>query len=239
MYRIGICDDQKEICEQIKQMVHTFETESERSFLVYQFHSAEKVVDFFSSEKKVDLLFLDIEMEDMSGIELGKKIREEWKCEDIQIAYISARDSYAMELFETRPIHFLVKPIDEKQVRKVISKAIELNGEDKYFCFKIGSQRNKIKLAEILYFESMGRKVKIATTKELIEYYDRISSIWERIGQHGFLSIHKSIIVNERHIITYEYDAVTMSSGERLMISQSHRKQVRQFQLEYEDGGWD
>lgn len=237
MYRIGICDDQSEICKQLKQTIYEYASDNNKEILVFIFDSAEKVESFFLDGNDLDLLFLDIELKSMNGIQLANKLREEWNREDIQIAYISANDSYALELFESRPIHFLVKPINKSTVNKVITKAIKLNGEAHYFHFKSGYNIQKVKLSDILYFESKGRQIRIITQSNEYEYYGRLANVLEKIGQFRFFSIHKSIIVNYKHIISFTYDAVIMSNSEELTISRSHRKQVRSLQFQYEDGG--
>lgn len=72
-----------------------------------------------------DLIFLDIEL--MNGITAGKKIRDELCDEKIYAVFISGKQEYAMELFDVRPLHFLVKPIEKKQVVGIVNKATELS----------------------------------------------------------------------------------------------------------------
>ena len=76
------------------------------------------------------MLFLDIELPKMNGVAVGQYIRETLKNETIQIAYISSKQEYAMELFEMRPINFLVKPLYEKKIENVIDKFLQLNKID-------------------------------------------------------------------------------------------------------------
>ena len=105
--------------------------------------------------------FLDIELNKLNGVELGVKIRSEFRNEDTQIVYISAKESYAMKLFQIRPLNFLVKPISVNKICFVVKKALELNNKSEFFKFKVGSHLHKRKVKDILYFEGQGRQVKM------------------------------------------------------------------------------
>ncbi len=74
-----------------------------------------------------DLLFLDIELPQINGVAVGRYIRETIKNEIIQIAYISSKQKYAMELFEMHPINYLVKPLTYEKIAKVIDKFLLIN----------------------------------------------------------------------------------------------------------------
>ena len=82
--------------------------------------------------KDFDIVFLDIELPKVSGIGVGRYIREVLKNEIVQIAYISAKEGYAMELFEFRPINFLVKPLEKEKVAKVIEKYFIITEQDNH-----------------------------------------------------------------------------------------------------------
>ena len=119
--KIAICDDDINIQFTIEgflqHILEEYGVESE----IECFDLGDKICE--SHEKgKFDLIFLDIEYEGKNGVEVGKYIREIVGDEIVQIAYISGNTGYAMELFEYRPINFLVKPITETEVKKVIDK---------------------------------------------------------------------------------------------------------------------
>ncbi|MEL7568552.1 MAG: response regulator [Dehalobacterium sp.] len=75
------------------------------------FFSGEKLYQFICEGACFDIVFLDIELPKISGIDIGKKIRDEMHDETTKIVYISGKDSYAMGLFDVRPLNFLIKPI--------------------------------------------------------------------------------------------------------------------------------
>ena len=171
----------------------------------------------------------------MNGVAVGQYIRETLKNETIQIAYISSKQEYAMELFEMRPINFLVKPLSEEKIENVIDKFLQLNKIDtETFNFKAGHNYYKIPLSDILYFCSNGRKINIVTLKKEYEFYGSLDNIYSEVKNKKFLFVHKSFLVNFKYIRKYQYEQLTMSDNKIIPVSQSRRKAVRSMFFEFE-----
>lgn len=78
----------------------------------------------------------------LNGVEVGKKIRDQLCNETSQIVYISGKDSYAMELFDVRPLNFLIKPLQKEKIEVVVRKAIDLVDKgNQFFEFNIKNMR--------------------------------------------------------------------------------------------------
>ena len=162
-------------------------------------------------------------------MEVGKKIREELNDELTQIVYISAKDSYAMELFDIRPLNFLVKPLKKEKIESVLKTARKVLGSNnQYFEYKIGNVNFNVSISDVLYFESSGRKVKIILKDDEKEYYGKLSEVEKKLKNSDFFSIHKSYLINYNYVIEYTYEYVKMSNNEILGISQNNRKAVRE-----------
>lgn len=229
---IAVCDDEKEICDYFKKELTEIFLSKNIDFNINIFLNGEDLCDEMLNTN-YDLIFLDIELPMKNGIETGKFIRENLYNEYVQIAYISSKKTYAMELFESHPLNFLIKPISHDKLLQLIEKFLLIsNIDNKTFKFKAGHQYKKIALSEILYFTSSGRKVIIITLSDTFEYYDTLDNVYSIIKDDRFLYIHKSFIVNYRFIKNYSYDNITMSNNQILSISQSRRKSVRKKYLE-------
>lgn len=125
MFHIAICDDEVILCRQIEKYLEEYIA---RNLVKTEiFYSADKLYDALNKGEYYDLIFLDIEFQLSNGVEIGQRIRMELECEKVQIVYISAKQSYAMELFPIRPMNFLVKPISRIDVINNVDKAIELS----------------------------------------------------------------------------------------------------------------
>ena len=204
------------------------------TFEIDCFTSGEELCDEIK-HTNYDLLFLDIELPKMNVVAVGQYIRETLKNETIQIAYISSKQEYAMELFEMRPINFLVKPLSDEKIENVIDKFLQLNKIDtETFNFKAGHNYYKIPFSDILYFCSNGRKINIVTLKKEYEFYGSLDNIYSEVKNKKFLFVHKSFLVNFKHIRKYQYEQLTMSDNKIIPVSQSRRKAVRSMFFEFE-----
>ena len=105
--QVIICDDEFSTCVQLENYIEKYSQEHFIKADIDVFYDGESLCEYLKSSSSVDLLFLDIELPKCNGVEVGKYIREKLNNEIVQIAYISAKTEYAMELFDYRPINFL------------------------------------------------------------------------------------------------------------------------------------
>jgi DNA-binding LytR/AlgR family response regulator len=235
MFRIGICDDESIICSEIENIILNYGKSISEKIEVDVFYSGEELYDYLINDSCLDMIFLDIELNKLNGVELGRIIRNELKNENIQIVYISSKENYAMELFEVRPLNFLIKPVDDVKIIKIVNKAMELiNNIDIYFKYKQGHNFCKKEIKDILYFESDNRQVKMVTTTDEITFYSNLSEIHSLLEAHKFFFTHKSYLVNYYHVAEFYYDKLILTNSHVLPISQSKRTEVRKLQLRYE-----
>ena len=197
MFRIAICDDDSTICSFIENTILNFNKKMNEMIDVEIFYSGEELYGDLKRGTYYDLVFLDIELKFISGVEVGKKIRDELKNDIIQIVYISAKDCYAMELFEVRPMHFLVKPLKEDKIKSVILKGMELSDKlSQVFKYKIGRRIVKKPVREIIYFESMDRQVRMITMDGNEIFYGSLKDIFKQVEKFNFIYCHKSYLIN-------------------------------------------
>lgn len=224
---IAICDDEIAICHQLEQHITEIFSSAKIDYNIEIYTSGDKLCEELKSEN-FDLIFLDIELPGINGIEIGSFIRDTLHNEAVQIVYISAVQSYAMELFYSRPMNFLVKPISYSDVNKVIKTFLRLYQEKEMtFTFKVNGHFYKVAVSDILYFESHKRKVTVITSTGSYDFYDTLKNIQKQLSLNEFILIHQSILVNFNHIKFFEYDSVTMIDGTTLPVSQSRRSQVK------------
>ncbi len=228
MLRIAVCDDNSIICLQIEGMLLEIGKNISEDIEVEVFFSGEELYHFLTEKNYFDILFLDIELHHLNGIELGKIIREEMNNETTQIVYISAKESYAMDLFQFRPLNFLIKPILQDKLEEVLKKALHLKiKNNQFFEYKSGITNYMVPFKDIIYFESDGRKVNIIIKNETKSYYGKLSDVEKQLYNQDFLFIHKSFLVNYDHVVEYQYDYVKMSDNKILSISQNNRRTIR------------
>ncbi len=131
MYDIGICDDGENICTSIENMLLQYAGENNIQITVNIWYTGEGLKDYLKAGNHLDILFLDIELFKITGIEVGNYIRKQLDDRGMQIVYISGKASYAQQLFKTQPLDFLVKPILQEQINETIETAVRIINKKK------------------------------------------------------------------------------------------------------------
>lgn len=174
----------------------------------------------------VDLLFLDIQMPDISGIKLLESV-ENYP----YIIFTTAYAEYAVEGFEKNAVDYLLKPIAPERFLKAVSKANELYNlktkntqetERDYMFVKVEYQTVKIKFADILYIEGLKDYVKIFTKNGMILTLLNIKAILAKLPQSNFVRVHKSYIVSIAAIEKIERNRIIFGNT-RIPIGDSYK----------------
>lgn len=230
---IAICDDEEEIALELERRLLNIQKEIGIPLDIDVFFSGMELCKHLK-KNKYGLIFLDIELPKMDGVEVGHFIREKLYDEVTQIAYISSKQKYAMELFESRPINFLIKPLKKEDILKILEKYMTLAGEfAETFHYKKGRKIVQIPLSDIMYFERNTRKVKLYSKDGVDEFYEVLENVYSFVKKHKFLFIHKSYIINCNYIKKMGYESVVMTNDVELPISQARRKDIRDMWMQY------
>ena len=183
------------------------------------------------SNHKIDLLFLDINMPEISGISFAKSINK-----DIKIIFTTAYRDYAVEGFELQAVDYLLKPISFERLLQSINTYFEVYHQPKTtnekpleassFMF-VRSDRRMIKIdfEGIIYIESFSDYIKIHLKNEVIVTRETISAIEAKLPNNQFLRIHRSYIISIAHINSFTNEHVIINN-KALTISRSYKKEV-------------
>lgn len=231
MLKIGICDDDIAFGCQIEGYVKWYAQKENLEIETVVFISGEEYADFLQKGSVLDILFLDIDFgKKMDGITVGHIIRSDLSNEATQIVYVSSKESYAMQLFQNRPMDFLLKPVKEKDIERVMNeyKRIFL-GKKMFFEFHIGKTVYRIATDGIIYFQCIGKKIQIVMSSgDKKEFYGGMSEVERQIDQDKFWVLHKSYIANINYISEFRIDEVVLPSGDILPISRPNRKKIQE-----------
>jgi DNA-binding LytR/AlgR family response regulator len=182
------------------------------------------------SKLEVDLVFLDINMPKMNGVEF---LRSSPNLP--MVIMTTAYGQYALEGFELAVIDYLVKPFSLERFLKATQKALELKvlkhkktqpeETPNHFFVKCNGRIERVEYAELLYVEAMANYVILYTTKQKMVVYLTIKGILEKLPADAFIQVHKSAIVNIHHIKTI--DGNTLHIGDqKIVVSLSFQQQV-------------
>lgn len=228
MYKVAICDDERNICSELETMLLDLQVELQEKFQIDIYYSGETLRQSLTGKGVYDIVFLDIELMKLSGIGVGCYIRDHMKDYQTQIVYISSKQGYSMQLFQTQPLDFLLKPIAKDKVLTVLKKMMMVLGTPgRLFCFRKGQDIYRIPYEDILYFSSDAHLIHIFRMQDSLSYYDKLSNIIAELPSY-FLPIRKSCIINKNHVEKYTYKEVKMRNDTTLVISRDYWKSVRE-----------
>jgi DNA-binding LytR/AlgR family response regulator len=190
-----IVDDNKMARMALKQMVGQIQTLE----LTAECENAMEAYNQLGSSH-VDLLFLDIEMPEISGIDLIKKLGNKKPL----IIFTTAKKDYAVEAFELNVVDYLVKPVTQSRLLQAVEKAQETLDSDKeevkieeqgFVFVKDNGMLKRISIDDILFLEAMGDYVKVHTPQKFHVVHATLKSIEEKLPASKFLRVHRSYIV--------------------------------------------
>ena len=185
------------------------------------------------NSNQIDLVFLDINMPDISGLSFAKSINK-----DIKVIFTTAYREYAIDGFNLEAVDYLLKPISYERLYKSLNKYFEvylkderlqnndpLIKENNYIFVKADRKMVKIDFSEIMYVESLSDYIQIHTTNNTITARETISNIEAKLPATDFLRIHRSFIVSINHIKSYTNEFIEVNK-KALPISRSYKQNV-------------
>jgi DNA-binding LytR/AlgR family response regulator len=190
------------------------------------FYNSLEVITY-TRQNKVDILFLDIQLPGIKGIDLIPVLND-----TMAVVFTTAYSQYAVESYEKNAVDYLLKPITFKRFILAVSKSIEkLNGiakenrsgvtDNSYTFVKTGKQVLRVGYNDILYFEGEKEYVRMVTKDAKVLLYKRMKEMAHDLPTH-FIRIHNSCIINIDHIIKIEDNHVYISD-KRFPVSDTYR----------------
>lgn len=200
MIHIAVCDDESEVIEKINDSVTRFLTDNKHSFTIEKYYSGESLIE---SKKKYDLIFLDIEMKELNGIETAQAIRSEDV--DVKIVYITSYTDYWRRAYKVHAFDFISKPFSDEDIHNVLKDFLRIyNAEnEKTVELKTADGAAVLKTKDILYFyikDKEKRKVIVNTSHGEYVSTESLKEIYEKLDSEEFYKAHKSCIVNLRYV---------------------------------------
>ncbi|SUJ29037.1 Probable transcriptional regulatory protein YehT [Sphingobacterium spiritivorum] len=194
--------------------------------VVYAGSDAFEVIEILNSGS-VDLIFIDIQMPQLTGIELMQMFNQKHN-----FIITSAYSEYALDAFQFNVIDFLLKPITFNRFYQSVEKfnrwqdTFQSSESDNSLFVKADRKHYKIQAEDILYIEGLKDYIRIHTVSERMVVLENMKDILDRLPQHQFVRIHRSYIVPLKRIKVIEGNQIVMTNGEYLPIGETYRKLI-------------
>ena len=230
MIRIAICDDEKHMSDHIGAMVSNYFRKKNREIHLRTFTSGEELLNY---DGQIDILFLDIQMKDIDGMETARKLRAS-KFRGFLI-FITVLKEMVFSSFEVQAYDYLLKPVEEKQFEKTMERlyaSMRSVGEDSMLIQK-GYEGRIVQKDEIIFCEIIDRKIYLnLASGEVVDYYERIEHLESKLDNH-FFRCHRSYLINLRHLRGYKNGTAYMDNGREVPVSRLRSKEFSGVVLQY------
>lgn len=224
MITIGICDDMEVFRRDIREKCEKFFTENQLSYQCIEFASGEEILAY--EGEQIQLLFLDIELGSISGIEV--KTGLEKKDTVSKIVFVTGYDHYMRGAFGTKTLGFVDKPIKNSDVNRWLGRVLEEIQADTVYEFEMNNEIFLVKLREIMYLESAGNYTYLYKRGEKVLLCKQLKVCHEKLDVTCMLRIHKRYVINLLNVETWRIDKVLLTDGTKLSIGRKYREDAEE-----------
>lgn len=228
MYQIALCDDETTELHTIEQMLRSYSGHAIRDTLaVRQFTCADELLLTIGQESYTpDLIFLDIYMPALSGLEAAKKLREmDLPC---LIIFLTSSKDHALEAYELDVFHYLVKPVTEASLFAALDKALALFKKNtaRYLLFQTEDSFRRIAADDIVYCEAQRKRQCVyLKNEEQFVLHMSMFRLYEMLAAHQeFMKVGISYIVNLKHIVRLGTQTLQLDNGKEIYLTRGSYK---------------
>ncbi len=232
---LAICDDEIKDIELLKKHILQYTIETDNNITVSSYTSAKKLISEYNNHS-YNVVLLDIEMPDLSGMELAKQLRD--VDDDLLIVFTTFYPEYMQESFNVQPFQFLTKPIDYTSVSRLFSSIFKKFNRRSGNIVVIDSdgEKNFVPINEILFITSMKEsksRIRYQLTSDQLVSRSTLSDVEKQLTPYGFVSPSRGYLVNLRYIRTITSKCVILKNGLEIPISRRRASELQKTYAKY------
>lgn len=237
MFRIAICDDESHFRKRIREILIDYMDKNGCLYEIDEFESGKDFVNLGIEIVKYKIVFLDINMDEMDGMETAQKIRE--VSSDIFIAFTTAFVNYAFEGYRVDAVRYILKNnvnFSELVFECMDAINMKMNYIVKKKIFDFNEGKKNISLERLLYIESRLHKLEFYIMEDRLNMYSlygTLNDLEKELADSTFIRIHQSYLVNMKHIAKVSRYVALLSNGIKLEIPKARYKFVEETYVFY------
>ncbi|MCH5296344.1 MAG: response regulator transcription factor [Ruminococcus sp.] len=231
MIKIAVCDDEKRVLNEISEKIHAEFKRLNCQADMYNTNNPFELIEHIKINK-VDVLFLDIDMPSLSGMDIAQFLMD--NDTKTLLVFVTSHDALVYQSFRYHPFGFIRKSHFDEEIGAVVrSLIVELQKKSEYFSFKTNEGFFKVLFTDILYFDSKSNYINLHLAENLYKFRGTITSLESELSSKGFIRTHKGFLVNQQHIFAIKGDDIELSNKEILPIGRTNRENVKKIILRY------
>lgn len=219
--KIAICDDEADFVETIYQYLW-----DEQYCTIDKFFDSEGIWERYKNGYQYDIIFCDIMMQPLNGIELGRKIRSIDK--KVTLVYLTSNLEFAPLGYEVRAFRYLLKPISKEALLSVMNDIRKEHNKERKLLFDTSIGSILFPESSLIYIEAFDKEAKIFYDSDSFYVKKSLSDLENMLTKQHFFRIHRKYLVHLDHVLEYDNNKVTLDNGKTLPISRRRSKEFRQ-----------
>lgn len=232
-YKVAICDDEEYYREEIYRLLKAYQRISDNKLSISVYDSGEKLWKDIDEDSEFQVIILDIEMDEISGIKVAKKIRERDK--NAFIIFATSHDEFALDAFDVEASGYLLKPVEYHRLVSLMNKIIrnidhleEKNSENKkYLNIVMNRESIHIDTDQILYIEKKRNTSVIRMEDREYCCYDTLREIYSQLDIYQFVYCHQGFLINFDRVKDVTREGVDFGSQILVPVSRKYYKELR------------
>lgn len=197
--RICLVDDDSTQLDYLQVIINQWASKHSIHTELNFYHSAEEMVFEHHESYPYDVIILDVQMGNMNGIELARKIRKTDKT--VILAFISGMADYVFDGYEVQAIRYILKPVKEHKVYELLDYVhTQITTENSYIIISVSGEKKRINYDDIIYFESMGHYITLHLEHAEYDFKYNISDLCLDLVGTEFIQTHRSYVVNMKYV---------------------------------------
>lgn len=224
MINIGICDDEASMRRLLRAPLEQKLQLLGADYRIFEYDCGETLLTRPETEW-LDILFLDIEMKQLSGMETARNLRK--RDSHTLLIFVTAYPDFVFQGYEVHAFHYILKPYENQKIMKVLEQAVKELGQNRehYFTLEQKSGTTKIPAKKILAFSSDRRKIIISLEDgNKLEFYGKLDAVETDLPDY-FIRCHNRHLVNLNYVTALEKDGCTLRS-QSFPVSRAYRQSV-------------
>lgn len=224
--RIAVCDDEKYFRESITEKINEI-YKDDIDMVIRTFEDGfELLKNYYENTEAYDMIFLDIEMEKVNGIDTAREIRKLNK--EVAIVFLTSHDEFAKDGYEVNAFRYLLKPIHEDKLIEAIESIKKQSGSVKKILVSTKGEEILIKINEITYIEAQNKDIFIHTVHDIYNEKNNLRYYEDLLKNYGFFRAHRSYLVNLDYVKSYTSKEITLDIGEKVYLSRLKYKSFKE-----------
>jgi DNA-binding LytR/AlgR family response regulator len=232
--KVAVIDDEEIQRETMKSLLENVAQMLNSQISVVEFSSGEEFLFEILDHVDIDILFLDIEMNQVDGLEVAKHVRKVDK--DMTIVFVTGFAEYAVEGYEVQALDYLLKPIQLEKIIRVFERHLsKIPIVQQSIMLETPEGITKVALDNIVYIEANKRQCEIHLEDNSLTVNKRLKEISNEVNE-DFIQTHRSYLVNARHMNRLLKTDVECSNGDIVPVSRRLAKEVQEKFIGYHKG---